>query len=140
MGVKAAKDDQKTAKQQECSARARARATVDMAATSFKKAKTMEDAAGLALFTMPEPVGMSEQVRVYLAMRREEEMERLEERLAKKKLVASVEAKVSARQARKDVAEVEWALRNRVPPPPLSPSALQPAPTSLEASVVEATI
>jgi hypothetical protein len=45
IGVKAAKEDQKIAKQRECSARAQARTTVDMAEASFKKAKTMEDAA-----------------------------------------------------------------------------------------------
>lgn len=140
IGVKAAKEDQKITKQRECSARAQARATADMAEASFKKAKTMEDAAGLALFTMPEPVGMSEQARAYLAMRREEEMERIEQRRAEKKIVATREAKESARQVRVNAAEVEWALRNRVPPPPLSPNSSQPATTSPEASVAGATV
>jgi hypothetical protein len=46
-----------------------AHTTTDMAMTSFKKAKTMEHAAGLMLFTMPEHMGMSEQACTYLAMR-----------------------------------------------------------------------
>lgn len=140
IGVKAAKEDQKTTKQRKCSARAQACATADMAEASFKKPKTMEDAAGQALFMMPEPVGMWEQARAYLVIRREEEMERIKQRRAEKKIVATCEAKESARQARVNAAEVEWALRNRVPPPPLSPNSSQPASTSAEASVAGATI
>jgi hypothetical protein len=50
--VKAAKEDQRTTKQRKCSAPAQARATANMVATSFKKAKIIEDTLGLALFTM----------------------------------------------------------------------------------------
>jgi hypothetical protein len=90
-----------------------------MAMTSFKKAKTMEHAAGLMLFTMPEHMGMSEQACTYLAMR---------------------ETKDYARHAWKNIVVVEWALCNMVPPPPLNPSASQPTATSPEASVARATV
>jgi hypothetical protein len=83
---------------------------------------------------------MSEQARAYLVMRWEEEMERIEQRRAEKKIVAMREVKESARQARVNAAEVEWALRNRVPPPPLSPNSSQPVATSPEASVAGATV
>jgi hypothetical protein len=82
-----------------------------------------------------EPVGMSKQSRAYLAMHWEEEMEHLEQRCAKKKTMATHEAKESIRQVRKNALEVEWTLRNRVLSPLLSLSTLQLAATSSEASV-----
>jgi hypothetical protein len=65
----------------------------------------------------------------------EEEMEHLEQRCAKKKTMATHEAKESIRQVRKNALEVEWTLRNRVLSPLLSLSTLQLAATSSEASV-----
>jgi hypothetical protein len=58
----------------------------------------------------------------------------------RKEIVAAHEAKESAQQGRANVAEVEWALRNRIPPSPLSPNTSQSVATSSEAFIAGATI
>jgi hypothetical protein len=60
IGQKAAKEDQRVAKQREGAIRAQARATADMAAANFKKAQVLQDQAALSLFTMPDDAHLPE--------------------------------------------------------------------------------
>jgi hypothetical protein len=99
-----------------------------MAAASFRKAQILQDQAALALFTMPESSNMSQQARHYLQLRREEEMTKLERRLAAEKATAArevadaaCEVTDAAREAATNATEVAQALKNRVAPPPASP-------------------
>jgi hypothetical protein len=126
-GNKVAKEEQKLEKQRECAIRAQAKATSDMAAASARKAQILHDQAVLALFTMPETSDMSEQARCYLHLRREEEMTKLERRLAAEKVAAAREVAAATREAAENAAEVAQAMKNRVPPPPASPRSPTPA-------------
>jgi hypothetical protein len=128
-GNKVAKEEQRLEKQKECAIRAQAKATSEMAAASTRKAQILHDQAALALFTMPETVDMSEQAQHYLRLCREEEMTKLERRLAAEKVAAAPKVADAAREAAENAAEVAQAMKNRVPPPPASPKSPPPSPS-----------
>jgi multidrug efflux pump subunit AcrA (membrane-fusion protein) len=110
--------------------RAQARATADVAAANFKKAQILQDQAALSLFTMPEGTQLSAQAREYLELRREEELEKLRERIATTKAEAARRKAEAARrkaEAEREAAartqEVDVAVGRCVPPAPLAPEA-----------------
>jgi hypothetical protein len=119
-GGKCAKEEVKAVKQKEYMLRAQARAAADMAATSIQKAQVLQDQAALNLFTMPraDPTEVAE----YLRMRQQEELAKLRERLNDVTKKARVEAAEKAKASANNAAEVADAMRQRVPPPPLSRS------------------
>lgn len=61
---------------------AQAKATADMAAATFKKAKIMEEQSIMNLFTLPDETLVCEEAREYVKLRRIEELQKLKDRLA----------------------------------------------------------
>lgn len=60
---------------------AQAKATADMAAATYKKARIMEEQSIMNLFTLPEETLVCEQAREYVKLRRIEELQKLKDRL-----------------------------------------------------------
>jgi hypothetical protein len=91
-----------------------------MAVTNKQKAQVLQDQAALNLFTTPraDPAEVAE----YLRLRRQEELTKLKERLDDIAKKSRVDAAEVARVAAENAAEVVEAMRQRVPPPPLSRS------------------
>jgi len=61
---------------------AQAKATADMAAATYKKAKIMEEQSIMQLFTLPEESLQCEEAREYIKLRRIEELQKLKDRLS----------------------------------------------------------
>jgi hypothetical protein len=119
---KAAKEDQRVAKQQEGAIRAQAQVTADMAAANFKKAQILQDQAALSLFTMPDDANLPELIelrREYLELRRQEELTNLRRRIALGNLEEAKQKAEAARVRRVNSDEVARVMRHWVPPPPM---------------------
>jgi hypothetical protein len=87
-------------KQREHAIRAQARATADMVAANFKKTQILQDQVALSLFTMPEGSQLSVMAQEYLELRGEEELTKVQERIA----TAKVEATRKKAKADREVA------------------------------------
>jgi hypothetical protein len=74
------------------SARAQAKATVDMATANLRRAEIAQDQAALSVFTMSNEESLSTLAHEYLNLRREEEMTKLWKRIAEKKLQVEKDA------------------------------------------------
>jgi hypothetical protein len=87
-GTKAAKELQKNQKQKEGAGYAQAKATEAMTAAAFKKATLLEEQNLLLLMTTEEGGIIQPSAQEFLRLRQEEELEKLKERLARKKKIA----------------------------------------------------
>lgn len=81
-GSKTSKEEQRAMKLKESALWAQAKATADMAAATFKKAKIMEEQSIMNLFTLPDETLVCEEAREYVKLRRIEELQKLKDRLA----------------------------------------------------------
>jgi hypothetical protein len=116
-----AKEEQKVEKQREHAMRAQARATADIAAANLKKDQILEDQAVVSLFTMPNDSNPLAQAHEYLELRREEELEKLRTRIAKKKAEQVRLKALAEREAGARTTEVSAATERRVLPAPIRP-------------------
>ncbi|KAG0554591.1 hypothetical protein KC19_12G103000 [Ceratodon purpureus] len=90
-GSKAAKTDLLAQKKGEKILAAQARATETIAEASLRKANALQDQCAMSLFTMPDQDSMTDEAKKYFALRRQEEIHRLERRMQAEKRRAEME-------------------------------------------------
>lgn len=89
-GSKTSKEEQRSMKLKENALWAQAKATADMAAATFKKARIMEEQSIMQLFTLPDESLQCEEAREYVKLRRMEELQKLKDRLSSSQASAPV--------------------------------------------------